>query len=99
MDALDSFEDLTELGHHLVDMPIEPRLGKMIVYSVILKCLDPILTIACTLAYKEPCKFSSLYYHHQWVTKPTFLAKHILTDAAKVSNACMYNFLFTLVHQ
>ncbi|XP_067934635.1 3'-5' RNA helicase YTHDC2-like isoform X1 [Watersipora subatra] len=54
MDALDSFEDLTELGHHLVDMPIEPRLGKMIVYSVILKCLDPILTIACTLAYKEP---------------------------------------------
>lgn len=28
MDALDSFENLTELGQHLVDLPIEPRLGK-----------------------------------------------------------------------
>lgn len=56
MDALDSCEDLTELGHHLVDIPIEPRLGKMIINSVILKCLDPVLTITCTLAYKEPCK-------------------------------------------
>ena len=27
MDALDSFENLTELGQHLVDLPIEPRLG------------------------------------------------------------------------
>lgn len=58
MDALDPFEDLTELGHYLVDLPIEPRLGKMILYAVILKCLDPILTIACTLAYKEPCKLT-----------------------------------------
>ena len=56
MDALDGCEDLTELGHHLVDIPIEPRLGKMIINSVILKCLDPVLTITCTLAYKEPCK-------------------------------------------
>lgn len=56
MDALDDSEDLTELGHHLVDIPISPRLGKMIIYSVMLKCLDPVLTIACTLAYKEPCE-------------------------------------------
>ncbi|VDI58889.1 ATP-dependent RNA helicase YTHDC2 [Mytilus galloprovincialis] len=54
MDALDSFEDLTELGHHLADMPIEPRLGKMVLYAVVLKCLDPILTIVCSLAYKDP---------------------------------------------
>jgi HrpA-like RNA helicase len=45
MDALDSFEDLTELGHHLADLPVEPRLGKMVLYAVVLKCLDPILTI------------------------------------------------------
>lgn len=54
IDALDSFEDLTELGHHLADLPVEPRYGKMILYSVVLKCLDPILTIACSLAYKDP---------------------------------------------
>jgi len=55
IDALDPFEDLTELGHHLADLPVEPRYGKMILYSVVLKCLDPILTIACALAYRDPC--------------------------------------------
>ncbi|XP_046559065.1 3'-5' RNA helicase YTHDC2-like [Haliotis rubra] len=54
MDALDTWEDLTELGHHLTDLPVEPRLGKMVLYSVVLKCLDPILTIVCALAYKDP---------------------------------------------
>ncbi|ESO89626.1 hypothetical protein LOTGIDRAFT_124894 [Lottia gigantea] len=54
IDALDPFEDLTELGHHLTDLPIEPRLGKMVLYSVVLKCLDPILTIVCSIAHKDP---------------------------------------------
>ncbi|XP_055954066.1 3'-5' RNA helicase YTHDC2-like isoform X2 [Argiope bruennichi] len=54
IDALDPWEELTELGLHLLDMPIEPRLGKMILYSVVLKCLDPVLTIVCCLAYRDP---------------------------------------------
>ncbi|BFY97660.1 hypothetical protein BsWGS_00700 [Bradybaena similaris] len=54
IDALDPFEDMTELGQHLADLPIEPRLGKIILYSVVLKCLDPVLTIVSTLSYKEP---------------------------------------------
>jgi HrpA-like RNA helicase len=52
IDALDPWEDLTELGNHLLDLPIEPHLGKMLLYAVVLKCLDPILTIVCSLAYK-----------------------------------------------
>lgn len=56
MDVLDSFEDLTEFGYHLIDLPIEPRLGKMILMAVVLKCLDPVLTITCALAHKDPCK-------------------------------------------
>lgn len=59
IDALDPWEGLTELGHHLLDLPIDPRLGKMVLYSVILKCLDPILTITCALAHKDPCEFHS----------------------------------------
>ena len=55
MDALDEWEELTELGHHLTDLPVEPRLGKMVLHAVVLKCLDPILTIVCALAYKDPC--------------------------------------------
>lgn len=54
IDALDPWEDLTELGSHLLDLPIEPRLGKMLLYAVVLKCLDPVLTIVCSLAYKDP---------------------------------------------
>ncbi|XP_063233748.1 3'-5' RNA helicase YTHDC2-like isoform X2 [Bacillus rossius redtenbacheri] len=54
MDALDAWEDLTELGHHLVDLPVEPRLGKMVLYAVVLKCLDPVLTIVSCLAHRDP---------------------------------------------
>lgn len=51
---MDAWEDLTELGYHLADLPVEPHLGKMVLCAVVLKCLDPILTIACTLAYRDP---------------------------------------------
>uniref|UniRef100_A0A671FHS6 RNA helicase n=1 Tax=Rhinolophus ferrumequinum TaxID=59479 RepID=A0A671FHS6_RHIFE len=54
IDAMDIWEDLTELGYHLADLPVEPHLGKMVLCAVVLKCLDPILTIACTLAYRDP---------------------------------------------
>ena len=52
IDALDTWESLTELGTHLLDLPVEPRLGKMLLYAVVLKCLDPILTIVCSLSYR-----------------------------------------------
>ncbi|KAM9306788.1 3'-5' RNA helicase YTHDC2 isoform 2-T2 [Pholidichthys leucotaenia] len=52
--AMDQNEDLTDLGYHLADLPVEPHLGKMVLCAVALKCLDPILTIACTLAYRDP---------------------------------------------
>jgi len=58
MDALDGSEELTELGRHLADLPVEPHLGKMVLHAVVLKCLDPILTIVCALAYKDPCKMT-----------------------------------------
>ena len=51
---MDPWEDLTELGYHLADLPVEPHLGKMVLCGVVLKCLDPILTIACTLAHRDP---------------------------------------------
>jgi len=52
--ALDDEENLTNLGHQLVDLPIEPRLGKTVLAAVVLKCLDPILTIVCSLSYRDP---------------------------------------------
>eukprot|EP00092_Neocalanus_flemingeri_P000813 GFUD01000866.1.p1 GENE.GFUD01000866.1~~GFUD01000866.1.p1 ORF type:complete len:1316 (+),score=569.14 GFUD01000866.1:71-3949(+) len=54
MEALDPWEDVTPLGSHLLDIPLDPWLGKILLHGVILKCLDPILTITCTLAYRNP---------------------------------------------
>lgn len=54
MGALDNWEEMTALGLHLLDIPLDPVLGKILLHSVILKCLDPVLTITCMLAYKSP---------------------------------------------
>ena len=56
IDAFDSNERLTELGFHLLELPLEPHWGKMVLYAVALKCLDPILTIVSTLSHRDPCK-------------------------------------------
>lgn len=54
MDAFDEREELTELGRHLADLPVEPGIGKMVLNSIVLKCLDPVLTIVCSLTCKDP---------------------------------------------
>jgi ATP-dependent RNA helicase DHX36 len=52
--ALDANEELTPLGRHLSNLPVDPRLGKMMLFGTIFQCLDPILTIASCLAYRDP---------------------------------------------
>lgn len=52
--AMDHQEELTSLGRHMAYLPVEPRIGKMIIYGVIFRCLDPLLTIAAGLSYKDP---------------------------------------------
>lgn len=56
--ALTPTEDLTEIGQHLLDLTVEPKLGKMLLYACVMKCLDPVLTIVCALASKEPFQIS-----------------------------------------
>ncbi|XP_065188763.1 3'-5' RNA helicase YTHDC2-like isoform X2 [Sycon ciliatum] len=52
--ALDDEENLTTLGRHLSVLSVEPRLGKMVLYSVLFCCLEPVVIIACALAYRDP---------------------------------------------
>ncbi|KOM46005.1 hypothetical protein LR48_Vigan06g131100 [Vigna angularis] len=52
--ALDENENLTILGRHLVVLPMEPKLGKMLIFGVIFNCLDPILTIVAGLTVRCP---------------------------------------------
>jgi ATP-dependent RNA helicase DHX57 len=52
-------QHLTPLGQHLVQMPCDPKLGKMLIYSAILRCVDPVLTIAAAQAFGKPVFWSS----------------------------------------
>lgn len=52
--ALNENEDVTELGYRLVDLPVDVQLGKMLLYSILMKCLDPVLTIVSALSVKDP---------------------------------------------
>ncbi|KAK8936318.1 putative pre-mRNA-splicing factor ATP-dependent RNA helicase [Platanthera zijinensis] len=52
--ALDQREELTPLGHHLCTLPLDPNIGKMLLMGSIFQCLDPALTIAAALAYRDP---------------------------------------------
>lgn len=35
---------LTPLGHHLAALPVNVRVGKMLVYAAILGCLEPVVS-------------------------------------------------------
>ncbi|ERN05681.1 DExH-box ATP-dependent RNA helicase DExH3 isoform X2 [Amborella trichopoda] len=52
--ALDEKENLTILGRHLSMLPVEPKLGKMLILGAIFNCLDPILTVVAGLSVRDP---------------------------------------------
>lgn len=54
LNALDQRENLTALGFHLARLPVEPHIGKLILFGALLGCLDPVLTIAASLSFKDP---------------------------------------------
>ncbi|XP_055546685.1 putative ATP-dependent RNA helicase DHX57 [Wyeomyia smithii] len=52
--AFDLEEELTPLGHHLAALPVDVRIGKLMLFGAIFQCLDSVLTIAACLSYKSP---------------------------------------------
>ena len=58
--ALDSTTGaLTPLGQHLTRMPCDPRVGKMLIFGAMLRCLDPILTVAAVQGHGRPVFWST----------------------------------------
>ena len=51
--ALDENENLTVLGQHLSMLPVEPKLGKMIILGAVFNCLDPIMTVVAGLSVRD----------------------------------------------
>lgn len=52
--AFDNAERLTALGEHLSALPVDVRIGKLMLFGAIFQCVDSVLTIAACLSYKTP---------------------------------------------
>ena len=47
-------DSLTPLGYHLAQLPVDVRIGKLMLYGCMFRCLDAALTIAACLSFKSP---------------------------------------------
>ncbi|XP_001605582.2 putative ATP-dependent RNA helicase DHX57 isoform X1 [Nasonia vitripennis] len=52
--ALDPGSMLTPLGYHLASLPVDVRIGKLILFGAIFRCVDSALTIAACLLHESP---------------------------------------------
>jgi ATP-dependent RNA helicase DHX57 len=52
--ALDEKANLTALGHHLAALPVDVRIGKLMLFGAIFGCVDSALTMAACLSFKSP---------------------------------------------
>jgi ATP-dependent helicase HrpA len=52
--AIDERQELTALGRSLARLPVDPRIGRMILASMDEGCLEPILVIASALSVQDP---------------------------------------------
>lgn len=46
--------ELTPLGRHLAAMPLDPQIGKMLVFGALMRCMEDVLTIAASLCSRSP---------------------------------------------
>ncbi|MEO5379141.1 MAG: ATP-dependent RNA helicase HrpA [Magnetococcus sp. DMHC-6] len=52
--ALDTSENLTKIGHDLARLPLDPRLGRMVLAGAETNCLDEILILTAALSLRDP---------------------------------------------
>ncbi|XP_078154848.1 DEA(D/H)-box RNA helicase family protein isoform X1 [Carex rostrata] len=52
--ALNENESLTNLGRYLSMLPVDPKLGKMLIMGAVFRCLDPVLTVVSGLSVRDP---------------------------------------------
>ncbi|RDX55851.1 P-loop containing nucleoside triphosphate hydrolase protein [Lentinus brumalis] len=52
--ALDPNNNLTSLGSVLLQLPVDPRLGRLVLFGSFFRCLDSALTLAAMMGAREP---------------------------------------------
>ena len=53
-------DSLTPLGYHLATLPVDVRIGKMLIYGAIIGLVEPVLTAAAAMGFRSPF-FSPIY--------------------------------------
>jgi HrpA-like RNA helicase len=48
------FANMISIGHYLSILSLEPALGKLVLVGLAMRCLDPVLTIACVAGNRDP---------------------------------------------
>lgn len=51
---MNSFMWYSYAGKNLSMLPVEPKLGKMLILGAIFNCLDPIMTVVAGLSVRDP---------------------------------------------
>uniref|UniRef100_A0A1B0BTI0 Helicase-associated domain-containing protein n=1 Tax=Glossina palpalis gambiensis TaxID=67801 RepID=A0A1B0BTI0_9MUSC len=59
IDVFSETEDITWLGCRLVDVPVDCLLGKLLVFAVLLQCIDPVLTIVSFMSTLDPFELNN----------------------------------------
>ncbi|XP_068144738.1 benign gonial cell neoplasm protein isoform X1 [Drosophila tropicalis] len=54
IEALNDGEEVTWLGCRLLDIPVPCQLGRTLIFGILLRCLDPILTIVSAMVNTDP---------------------------------------------
>jgi len=80
-------------GRHLAALPLPPRVGKMLLYGALFGCLDPVLTVACCMAYRcSPMRPTlpdpTLPLTPAWPPRPSPTPRRGLSAAVQPSRRC-----------
>ncbi|CAH8463471.1 unnamed protein product [Schistosoma rodhaini] len=55
LDSTDEDDDeLTPLGVHLANFPLDPQCAKLLIFGALFGCLEPILAVASCLTFRDP---------------------------------------------
>eukprot|EP00054_Salpingoeca_dolichothecata_P024797 m.170207 g.170207 ORF g.170207 m.170207 type:complete len:907 (-) comp25143_c0_seq2:122-2842(-) len=54
LSALDNDEMLTPLGYHIARLNVDPKIGRMLLFGAIFKCVAPISKIVASLSCRDP---------------------------------------------
>ena len=83
--------DLTHLGHHLAALSVEPRAGKMVIWSYLLGCVRQAVAASISMSYKSPFFLPPIHLRKYADEAKVHLAEGSESDQMMLIN-CLYKF-------